>query len=123
MKTNLLICFLLTVVLSACVQKSYKKTVVYTLHLTNPKAAMNVGVRGNDKPLSWQADLVMQPVGSDSTTYRVVVTYLTGYTFTEAKFVVNNGFELAGQPNRRVVFSPADTTFYEATFERTSQSK
>ncbi len=123
MKTNLLIYCLLAALLSACVQPSSKKTVVYTLHLTKPKADLNVGVRGKDKPLSWKSDLVMQPVGSGNTTYRAVVTYVTGYTFTEIKFVVDGGFELAEQPNRRVVFSPTDTTFYEATFEQMTPMK
>ena len=123
MKTNLLTCCLLTALLSACVQPSSKKTVVYTLHLTSSKAATTVGIRGNDKPLSWQADLVMQPVGVDSSTYRAVVTYVTGYKFTEVKFVVNDGFEGAEQPNRRVLFSPADTTFYETAFGQISPVK
>ena len=123
MKIKLPICLILTALLTACVQKTYTKTVVYTLHLTGPKSAQTVGIRGNDKPLNWQSDVAMKRSRTDSLTYRAVVTYQTGYLFTEAKFVVNDKFELADQPNRRVVFSKIDTTFYETTFGELNPDK
>jgi hypothetical protein len=115
MKTKLMLCGCLIALLAACVQKTYTKTVIYTLHLTGPKATLTVGIRGSDKPLNWQSDTKMSLHLPDST-YRATVTYRTGYKFTEVKFVVNGTFELAEQPNRRVVFSDADTTYYEGTF-------
>jgi hypothetical protein len=115
MKTNLLFCLALVALLAACVQETYTKTVVYTLHLTRAEATPTVGIRGNNKPLTWQSDTKMS-LNSPDSTYRATVTYRTGYKFTEVKFVVNGTFELAERPNRRVVFSDADTTYYEGTF-------
>jgi hypothetical protein len=117
MKTNLLLYLCLAVLLPACVQKTYRRTVVYTLHFQVMKTPEKVSIRGNDKPLSWESDLDMSLTLPDST-YRAVVTYQTGYKFTEVKFVANGVFELPDQPNRRVVFSDTDTTFYEATFDK-----
>jgi hypothetical protein len=115
MRTNLLRCLSLAALLTACVQKTYTKTVVYTLHLTGPKAAETVGIRGNDQPLNWDSDTKMSLNPSDGT-YRAVVTYRTGYKVTEVKFVVNGTFELAELPNRRVLLAEGDTTYYEGTF-------
>ncbi len=50
--------------------------------------------------------------------YKVVITYVTGYKFTEVKFVVNDEFELQDQSNRRIVFSDKDTTIYTAVFNK-----
>ncbi|MFM2362392.1 MAG: hypothetical protein RLZZ316_1294, partial [Bacteroidota bacterium] len=41
---------------AGCVQKAYKKTVVFKLNTANQKNIQSVGVRGNEKPLSWQQD-------------------------------------------------------------------
>jgi len=67
------------------------------------KDIKTVGIRGNDKPLSWENDLEMIPVKQDSL-YRVVVSGETGYLFMEVKFTVNHDFELKDQPNRRIEF-------------------
>ena len=120
MRTNLFLCLCLVSVLIACVQKTHRRTVVYRLHLPDPTANPTVGVRGKDKPLNWESDTKMSLHRPDST-YRVVVTYRTGYKFSEVKFTVNDVFELPGQPNRRVMFSDTDTTFYEATFDTYNQ--
>ena len=117
MKSSLLPCLMLAVLLSACVQKTYLKTVVYTLHIPGTRPSASVGIRGNDKPLNWESDQKMSLNLSDST-YRAVVTYQTGYLFTEVKFATDGVFELAEQPNRRVLFAATDTTFYEGTFDK-----
>ena len=53
MKTKLAITALLfSLLLTSCVQKSYKKTVVFTLDASEIKNIKKVGLRGNDKPLS-----------------------------------------------------------------------
>lgn len=121
MKISLFFCLCLVGLLPACVQKTYQKTVVYTLNIQGVKTAKMVGVRGNDKPLNWESSLNMTPIGPDSSTYRAVVTYQTGYKFTEVKFVADDVFELADQPNRRVVFSDTDTTFYTVTFNNANK--
>ena len=112
---NTVILVLLFGQMTSCVQKTSKKTVVYILSLPNIDSVKSVVIRGSDKPLSWQSDYEMKKNKSDST-YRAVVTYLTGYKFTEVKFVVNNEFELPNLNNRRIAFSNSDTTTYMATF-------
>lgn len=101
--------------MSACVQPAYNKTVVLTLKVNGIQDIQTVGVRGEGSPLSWNKDLLLEPVVPDSL-YTVTVTGRTAYTFTEIKFTVNGQFELEGKPNRRLEFAPGDTTFYQATF-------
>lgn len=100
---------------SSCVQQSYKKTVVITLTVQNGKDIKTVGIRGNGKPLSWDTDFEMKPLIKD-TLYTATATTVTGYKFAELKFTVNGEFELKEQPNRRLIFSERDTTFYNAVF-------
>jgi hypothetical protein len=101
---------------NGCVQKSYKKTVVVTLTVPNTKGIKMVGIRGNGKPLSWSDDFEMKEVIKDSV-YTATATTITGYKFAEIKFTINGEFELKQQPNRRLVFSSGDTTYYNAVFD------
>lgn len=110
----ILIC-LMVLSASSCVQKAYKKTVFITLILQNRKDIKTVGIRGNGKPLSWEADFEMKPLIKDSI-YTATVITITGYKFAELKFTVNGEFELKEQPNRRLNFSDKDTTYYNAVF-------
>ena len=104
--------------LPGCVQKSADKTVVYLLDVSgHPGGAQQVGLRGRDKPMGWNEDLLLAPVKKDNL-YRAVVTTHTGYAFTKAKFTLNGEFELKDQANRRIVFGPTDTTVYRARFGR-----
>lgn len=114
---NTLILLLSAAVLAGCVQKTYNKTVVYTLRVEGMKGIQSVGIRGTDKPLNWNADYTLTAVKPDSL-YQATITYQTGYKFTEIKFVVNGQFELENAPNRRVVFSDTDTTRYSAVFNK-----
>ena len=100
---------------NGCVQKPYKKIAIITLSVSNIKNIISVGIRGNGKPLSWDKDFEMKEVVKDSL-YAASVTTVTGYKFAEIKFTVNGDFELKEQPNRRVVFSDKDTTYYNAIF-------
>lgn len=115
MKNYLIIIAALLLATTGCVQKAYKKTVVVTLKTAGKQNIQTVGIRGEGKPLSWREDLPMQPVVKDSL-YTATVTAVTGYKFAEIKFTIDGEFELNGQPNRRVVFSEGDTTFYNAVF-------
>lgn len=115
MQNKLFVFALLAYALAGCVQKTYRKTVVYRLHTAGVTNAQQVSIRGGDKPLSWDTGTDLRPIAKDSV-YEIAVTYLTGYKFTEVKFTLNGEFELQDQPNRRVVFSEKDTTFYDATF-------
>ena len=102
--------------LDGCVQKSYTKTVVVTLKVSNIKDIKTVGIRGQGKPLSWDNDFELKPVVKDSL-YTATITAVTGYKIAEIKFTVNGDFELKEKPNRRVVFSDKDTTYYNAIFD------
>jgi hypothetical protein len=117
MKTKLAISLSILVLLSSCVQKTYKKTVVFRLDTSEIKEVKKVGIRGNDKPLTWDYDTEMKAIKKDSL-YEITVTFETGYKFTEAKFVVNDAFEFQNEDNRKVVFSEKDTCTYNATFNR-----
>ena len=117
MHAKVALLLMLTGLLGGCVQKTFTKTVVYTLNAPGGTEVSSAGVRGNDRPLSWEADLELKPT-ADSTTYTATATYVTGYAFTEVKFTLNGKFELQDQPNRRVVFAKGDTTYYKAQFNK-----
>lgn len=113
---TLIICSI-TIYLTSCVQKTYERKVTFLLHTEQLKNIEKVGLRGKNRPLSWQKDLEMTAVKKDSL-YSVTVTFLTGYKFAEVKFVVNDEFELQDKDNRRVVFNENGETIYEATFNK-----
>ncbi|SHM80858.1 hypothetical protein [Flavobacterium xinjiangense] len=116
MKTKVAISVcILSLFLTSCVQKTFKKTVVFRLNTSEIKEVKKVGIRGKDKPLSWDYDTEMKTIQKDSL-YEITVTFETGYKFTEVKFVVNDDFEFKNEDNRRVVFSEKDTTFYNAKY-------
>ncbi|WP_201982220.1 DoxX family protein [Hymenobacter rubidus] len=102
--------------LPGCVQPAHDKTVVYLLDVSGHPNVQQVGLRGRDKPLSWDSDLLLTPIRKDSL-YRAVVTTHTGYKVTEVKFTLNGDFELKEKANRRILFGPADTTVYRARFD------
>lgn len=113
---NYLLAILCTISLFACVQKSSKKTVIVKLNVAGIKNIQSVGIRGVDKPLSWDYDMELKPISKDSL-YTVTFSLVTGYKFTEAKFTVNGQFELNEKGNRKIIFSNSDTTIYEAKFD------
>jgi putative oxidoreductase len=102
---------------AACVQPTHTKTVVFTLHTEQVKNIRQVALRGDDKPLNWQNDMIMKQVQGDSV-YQATITFKTGYLFTEVKFLINGEFELKEKGNRRINFSAGDTTYYTAIFNQ-----
>ena len=107
-----------TILVTGCVQKSYKRTVVFTVDVSKIKKIKMVGIRGENKPLSWNSDLEMTEIIKDSL-YKATVTFETGYKFAQFKFTVNNDFEFQDQDNRRIIFDEKkDTTFFKATFNK-----
>ncbi len=110
---------LFCVTLTGCVQRAYDRTIVYELDASGIPNVQSVGVRGRDKPLSWNTDVAMTQRAAGGP-YTVAVTYHTGYLVTEVKFTVNGEFELANQDNRTVrverTTTGGDTTVYRATF-------
>ncbi|MFP9119004.1 hypothetical protein ACLI08_14530 [Flavobacterium sp. RNTU_13] len=113
MKTKLLI--IVAACMASCVQKTEKQTVVFEVAVpgTDGKAT-NVALRGTDFPLNWQEDKVMV-YDSVKKVYRAVVTYNTGYKFTEYKYVVNGVFEMQDKPNRKVKFNDKNYTVLHDT--------
>ncbi len=118
MRNNMLYLSLLVCILASCVQKTYKKTVVFELDVSQLKNIESVGIRGEDKPFNWDTNTPLTAIKKD-TTYTVIATFVTGYKFTEVKFTVNDEFELKGKDNRRINFSEKDTTYYKAVFDKT----
>ena len=116
LQPSLLALALAALLLPGCVQKASDKTVVYLLEVHGHPNVRQVGLRGRDKPLSWDYDLPLTLVKKDSL-YRAVVTIHTGYNTTEVKFTLNGGFELKEKDNRRIVFGSTDTTVYRARFD------
>ena len=105
------------ILLTGCVQKTYKRVVVVTLDVSKIKNVQSVGIRGEGKPLSWETDYPMQEVVKDSL-YKTVFTTETGYLFAEGKCTVNGNFELQNKPNRRINFDvKRDTTFVKLVFD------
>ena len=103
-------------VLGGCVQPAYDRVVVYELDVSGQKNVQSAGVRGDEKPLSWNEDQAMTVVVPDSL-YRTTVTYRSGRLKTEVKFTVNGTFEFDNADNRRVPFDMSgDTTIYRARF-------
>ena len=101
--------------MASCVQKSGKKIIIVKLNVEGVKDIHSVGIRGNEKPLSWDYDMELKPIKKD-TLYEAIFSLITGYKFTEAKFTVNGQFELNEKANRKIIFSDNDTTMYEANF-------
>jgi hypothetical protein len=108
----------LALFLTSCVQKSYNKTVTFTVDVSAIKNIKKVEIKGREKPLNWRKGIEMTAIKPDSL-YTATVTFLTGYKFTEVKFVVNDEFELKDKDNRKVVYSNSDTTKYNAVFDVT----
>jgi hypothetical protein len=117
MKTTLKIAAIV-LLLTSCVQKSYKRVVVVTLDVSKVKNIQSVGIRGEGKPLSWDSDYPMQELVKDSL-YKAVITTNTGYLFAEGKCTVNGNFELQNKPNRRINFDvKKDTTYVNLVFDK-----
>lgn len=103
--------------MNSCVQKAHDKTVLYCLDARGIKDITSVGIRGNDKPLSWEYDFPMKLDTNDSL-YKAFVTTKTGYLTTEIKFVVNGEFELRDSPNRKIRLEEKDTVKYVGVYNR-----
>ncbi len=119
MKNYSSIFLIVLLLVMACVQKSYKRTVVFLLNTAGIPNIQTVGLRGEGNPLSWDTDIEMQPIIKDSI-YKATITTVTGYLYTDVKFTINGTLELKDAGNRKVVFSKGDTTIYEAVFNNVS---
>ncbi len=116
MKTKtLFLALVLSLFVTNCVQKTKRKTVIFTLDASEMKNVKKVAIRGKDKPLSWGEATEMK-LNATNNTYQITITFVTGYKFTEVKFLVNDSLEFENEDNRRVLFSEKDTTYYQAKY-------
>jgi hypothetical protein len=77
----------------------------------------NVGIKGKDKPFSWESVTEMKTIKKDSL-YELTTIFETGYTFTEIKFIINDSIEFKNLDNRRINFTTTGTTLYRAKFNK-----
>lgn len=109
---------ILASIFTSCVQKTQKRTVVFTLDVSKMAGIKTVGIRGWDNPLSWEKDYPMVAIIKDSL-YQVTVASETGRICTEFKFSVNDKLELQGNENRKVYFdTKSDTTKVAFVFDK-----
>jgi PBP1b-binding outer membrane lipoprotein LpoB len=117
MKTNILLIAIIIFTLTSCVQKSYNRKVTLLLDVSGNKDIKTVGIRGENKPFSWNEDVAMEVVKKDSL-YKKTFEMNTGRLCTELKFTVNGEFELQDQENRKVYFAENGETIYKAKFNK-----
>lgn len=103
--------------LTSCVQKSYNRKVTLLLDVSGNKDIKSVGIRGENKPFSWDYDTEMEVVKIDSL-YKKTFEINTGRLCTELKFTINGDFELQNQENRKVYFNKNGETVYKAKFNK-----
>ncbi len=102
--------------LTSCVQKTHKRIVTVFVDVSKVKNIQTVGIRGADKPMSWNEDLVMEVVKKDSL-YKKTFVINAGRMCTELKFTVNGNFEPSLQDNRKVFYNQSGTTVLKAVFD------
>lgn len=117
MKNYIFIILATILSLSSCVQKTKKHSITLLLDVSRMKDIKTVGVRGNDKPFSWDNDVEMNVVKKDSL-YKKTFEIETGRLCTEIKFTVNGNFELQNKNNRKVYFNQSGETVYKVKFNQ-----
>lgn len=114
---RIIILMILAVVAASCVQEVKKHTVTFRLSAEGIAQGSRVAIKGTDKPLSWEQDVVM-PYDSTSGYYTATVTFYTGYLFTEYKYTADGVYELEGQENREVIFNESGNTLVSDVFNK-----
>ncbi len=72
MRNNILYILLLVFFMTGCVQKTYRKTVVFELDVSQLKNIETVGIRGDDQPLSWDNSTPMTAIKKDTTYFKAI---------------------------------------------------
>jgi hypothetical protein len=116
-KKYILIFIIAMFVVTSCVQKSYTRKVTLFLDVSGNKDIKKVGIRGENKPFSWDYDSEMEVVKKDSL-YKKTFEINTGRLCTEIKFTINGNFELQDKPNRKVYFNKNGETIYRVIFNK-----
>jgi putative oxidoreductase len=102
---------------SSCVQPAYEQKVTFILDVSDIPSVRSCGIRGAEKPLSWNKDLTLTPIIKDSL-YTAEVKFVSGMLYTEVKFVVNDTFELNDLDNRRIQYDVDRNTTYNCKFNQ-----
>lgn len=105
--------FLLFLAVS-CVQPTANQKVRYVVIVPKSMQVSQLSVRGSNQPLSWEQDTPLKKL-NDSTFYTDVV-HVTGYTYTEYKFVADGQFERQNQDNRKLTFEADLSTTVQHKF-------
>lgn len=122
MKAIIYLLILLTIlIVSSCVQETKPKTIHFKLDMKGVEAISKVGVRGGEKPLSWEETLLLTDDNNDSI-YEGTIKLNSASFGIEFKFVnQNDQFELHEQKNRGIKFEyRPETIMYEAVFNNPS---
>lgn len=106
----------------AGVQDVKTQIVIIQARSTDQIPITTMALRGNDNPLSWQTDLVMEVKIPDSL-YTTRLEMYTGYLYTECKLVRNEEFELQDRDNRTLRFDADGITEVDLTFNQLTSSK
>lgn len=114
---NYIFALLILISLCSCVQKTKTHVVTLFLDVSGIKDIKTVGIRGEEKPFSWDSDLEMEVVKKDSI-YKKTIEIKTGRLCTEIKFTINGDFELKDKENRKVYFNQKGNTIYKATYDK-----
>ena len=117
MKKYILLSLATLLFLTSCVQKTKKHSITLFLDVSGNKNIQSVGIRGENKPFSWNEDVAMEVVKKDSL-YKKTYTFETGRICTELKFTINGEFEFQDQKNRKVYFNQNGKTIYKAKFNK-----
>ena len=117
MKKFILLSAITILGLTSCVQKSYNRKVILLLDVSGNKDIKSVGIRGENKPFSWDYDTEMEVVKKDSL-YKKTFEINTGRLCTELKFTINGNFELQDKENRKVYFNENGETIYKVVFNK-----
>ncbi|MEM6802931.1 MAG: hypothetical protein AAF696_16090 [Bacteroidota bacterium] len=108
----------ITLISSACVQKTIPHTVSIEVDMRQLEGVESVGIRGQYPPLSWNEDFPLSDPDADSI-YSGSFIMDIPYDDFQFKFVMNGSeFELAGQDNRVLTFEGKTEVSFQAVFDQ-----
>ena len=113
-----LIIGILILLVSSCVQQTYKRTIQFRVDASNLEEVETMSIRGQMSPLNWKTNYLLEDVDNDSI-YTTEITFDTPFDYVDIKFVKNmDEFELEREDNRRIMFNGMDSIKYYAVFDK-----
>lgn len=90
--------------LTGCVQNTHLKTIRFEVDASHLKNVSKIGIRGGEKPLSWDDTYFMSDDDGDGI-FELTLEFKTASPSIEFKFVnQDNQFELHDRDNRQLPF-------------------